>query len=216
MTAAGTGDRLDLRALAGFPAIVPASVFGADRAGQSHQRRRDRHRPHLPRPRLPGIWKHDSARIVAVCDLDSRRAQDATTLVNGYYTKKTGKPYDGVTAYARLSRAARQQGHRRRRDQHARSLARAHRDRRGRSRQGRLPAEAGLADDRGGTRAQQRRPPLGTHLPDRQPAAIVAAVPLRRRARAQRPHRPAEDGGGRPARAIRPATTNRTCRCRRT
>ena len=25
---------------------------------------------------------------------------DAKTLVNGYYTKKTGKPYDGVTTYA--------------------------------------------------------------------------------------------------------------------
>ena len=48
---------------------------------------------------LPGIWKHDQARIVAVCDLDSRRVEDAKTLVNGYYAKKTGKPYDGVTGY---------------------------------------------------------------------------------------------------------------------
>jgi predicted dehydrogenase len=48
---------------------------------------------------MPGIWKHDTARIVAVCDLDSRRMEDAKTLVNGYYTKKTGKPYDGVAGY---------------------------------------------------------------------------------------------------------------------
>jgi predicted dehydrogenase len=49
---------------------------------------------------LPGIWKHDAARVMAVCDLDSKRVDDARALVNGFYAKKTGKPYDGVTAYA--------------------------------------------------------------------------------------------------------------------
>ena len=34
---------------------------------------------------LPGIWKHDGARIVAVCDLDSKRVDEAKNLVNGYY-----------------------------------------------------------------------------------------------------------------------------------
>ncbi len=85
--------------LGGFPAIVPASVFGdtspgnrinigaigTGRISRGHD--------------LPGLWKHDAGRIMAVCDLDSRRAEDAKTLVNGYYTKKTGKPYVGVTAY---------------------------------------------------------------------------------------------------------------------
>jgi predicted dehydrogenase len=85
---------------AGFPAIVPASVFGAaapskrinvgaigtGRISRGHD--------------LPGIWQHDTARIMAVCDLDRRRVEDAKTLVNGYYAQKTGKPYDGVTAYA--------------------------------------------------------------------------------------------------------------------
>jgi len=85
---------------AGFPAIVPASVFGATapskrinvgaigtgRISRGHD--------------LPGIWQHDTARIMAVCDLDRRRVEDAKTLVNGYYAQKTGKPYDGVTAYA--------------------------------------------------------------------------------------------------------------------
>ena len=37
---------------------------------------------------------------MAVCDLDSKRVQDAIALVNGHYTKTTGKPYDGVTGYA--------------------------------------------------------------------------------------------------------------------
>ncbi len=86
-------------ALAGFPAIVPSSVFGAfapskrinvgaigtGRISRGHD--------------LPGIWRYDSARIMAVCDLDSKRAQDAVTLVNGHYSRQSGKPYDGVTAY---------------------------------------------------------------------------------------------------------------------
>jgi len=85
---------------AGFPSIVPASVFGATapsnrinvgaigtgRISRGHD--------------LPGIWKHDTARVMAVCDLDSKRVQDAVALVNGYYSKRSGKAYDGVTAYA--------------------------------------------------------------------------------------------------------------------
>jgi predicted dehydrogenase len=84
---------------AGFPSIVPASVLGATspsnrinvgaigtgRISRGHD--------------MPGVWKYDHARIVAVCDLDSRRMEDAKTLVNGYYSKKTGKPYDGVRGY---------------------------------------------------------------------------------------------------------------------
>ena len=85
---------------ASFPAIVPSSVFGANapsnrinigaigtgRISRGHD--------------LPGVWKYDQARIMAVSDLDSRRLEDARRLVNDYYAKKTGKPYDGVTGYA--------------------------------------------------------------------------------------------------------------------
>jgi predicted dehydrogenase len=85
---------------AGFPAIVPASVFGSTspsnrinvgaigtgRISRGHD--------------LPGIWQHDIARIMAVCDVDSRRVEDAKTLVNEHYAKKTGKPFDGVRGYA--------------------------------------------------------------------------------------------------------------------
>ena len=84
---------------AGFPAIVPSSVFGktapsnrinigaigTGRISRVHD--------------LPSTWKYDSARIMAVCDLDSKRVEDAKKLVNEYYSKKTGKPYDGVTGY---------------------------------------------------------------------------------------------------------------------
>ena len=82
-----------------FPAIVPASVFGrtppsnrvnvgaigTGRISRGHD--------------LPGIWRYDGARIVAVCDLDSERMEGARKLVNGYYSKQAGKSYDGVTGY---------------------------------------------------------------------------------------------------------------------
>src|ERR1700722_17707588 len=80
-------------AAAVFPAIVPASVFGkyapsnrinvgaigTGRISRIHD--------------LPGIWKYDQARIIAVCDLDSNRVDTAKTLINDYYTKKNGRPY---------------------------------------------------------------------------------------------------------------------------
>jgi predicted dehydrogenase len=83
----------------GFPTIVPASVFGqtapsnrinvgaigVGRISRGHD--------------LPGIWQFDQARIMAACDLDSTRVEEAKILINGYYSKKTGKPYDGVTGY---------------------------------------------------------------------------------------------------------------------
>lgn len=99
LATAGTGIAAS-SLLAGFPAIVPASVFGAaapsnrinvgaigtGRISRVHD--------------LPGVWRHDGARIMAACDLDSKRVEDARALVNGYYAKTTGKPYDGVTTYA--------------------------------------------------------------------------------------------------------------------
>ena len=87
-------------ALVGFPSIVPASVFGAaapsnrinvgaigtGRISRGHD--------------MPGIWRNERARIIAVCDVDSKRVDEAKAHVNGYYTKTTGKPYDGVTPYS--------------------------------------------------------------------------------------------------------------------
>lgn len=83
----------------GFPAIVPASVLGANapskrinvgaigtgRISRAHD--------------LPNIWKYDTARIMAACDLDRSRVEDARTLVDGYYSKQSGKPYNGVKTY---------------------------------------------------------------------------------------------------------------------
>jgi predicted dehydrogenase len=90
---------IGVAAAMGFPAIVPASVFGptapsnrinvgaigVGRISRGHD--------------LPGIWQFDQARIMAVCDLDANRVDQAKTLINGVYSKKTGKPYDGVTGY---------------------------------------------------------------------------------------------------------------------
>jgi predicted dehydrogenase len=86
-------------AVAGFPTIVPSSVFGqmapsnrinvgaigVGRISRVHD--------------LPGIWQYDDVRIMAVCDLDANRVEAGKTLINETYAKKTGKPYDGVTGY---------------------------------------------------------------------------------------------------------------------
>jgi predicted dehydrogenase len=98
LATAGTG-AIAVAGAAGFPAIVPASVLGASapskrvnigaigtgRISRAHD--------------LPNIWKYDTARIMAACDLDRSRVQDAKTLVDGYYSKQTGKPYSGVKTY---------------------------------------------------------------------------------------------------------------------
>ena len=86
-------------ALLALPSIVPASVFGKNapsnrinvaaigtgRISRGHD--------------MPGVWQHNYAQLIAVCDLDSKRAMDGKQLVNDYYSKKDGKPFDGVKAY---------------------------------------------------------------------------------------------------------------------
>src|SRR2546426_179929 len=70
-------------AAAAFPAIVPASVLGATapskriNVGAIGNGRISRGHD------LPGVWKHDTARIVAVCDLDRRRTGDAQAAGHG-------------------------------------------------------------------------------------------------------------------------------------
>ena len=87
-------------AMTGFPTIVPASVFGKNapsnrlnigaigvgRISRDHD--------------MAETLKYDNARIMAVCDLDSKRLADGKKYVNDYYSKKQGKPYDGVTMYS--------------------------------------------------------------------------------------------------------------------
>jgi len=91
---------LGAAAVAGFPAIVPARVLGqmapskqinvgaigVGRISRGHD--------------LPAIMRNDSARVMAVCDLDANRLTDGKKFVNDFYANKTGKPYDGVTGYS--------------------------------------------------------------------------------------------------------------------
>ncbi|RXH58028.1 Gfo/Idh/MocA family oxidoreductase [Granulicella sibirica] len=91
---------LGAAAAAGFPTILPSSVFGENspsnrinigaigcgRISRGHD--------------LPGIWKYDNAHIMAVCDLSAHRVEEGKALINGVYAKKSGKPYDGVTGYS--------------------------------------------------------------------------------------------------------------------
>jgi predicted dehydrogenase len=82
-----------------FPTIIPASVLGKNSPGNRINvaaigtgrisRGHD----------MPGVWQYDTARIMAVCDLDTKRAEEGKILVNDYYTRKNGKPYDGVKVY---------------------------------------------------------------------------------------------------------------------
>ena len=85
--------------LLGAPTIVPSSVFGqkapsnrinigaigVGRISRVHD--------------MPGTLKYDSAQIVAVCDLDSRRVEEGKRFVNDFYSKKIGKTYDATLGY---------------------------------------------------------------------------------------------------------------------
>ena len=91
---------LQAAAVAGFPTIVPSSVFGqyapskqinigaigVGRISRVHD--------------LPNILKVDGARVIAVCDLYEERVTLGKQFVNDYYSKKTGSPYSGVTGYS--------------------------------------------------------------------------------------------------------------------
>ena len=86
-------------AAAGFPTIVPSTVFGqmapseritvgaigVGRISRGHD--------------LPAIFKYDGARVIAVCDLDANRAELGQRFVSDAYTKKVGKPYGAVKVY---------------------------------------------------------------------------------------------------------------------
>ncbi|MGY6743225.1 MAG: Gfo/Idh/MocA family protein [Cecembia sp.] len=86
-------------AVLGFPTIVPASVFGKNapsnkiHIGQIGCGRIARDHD------LPGTWKHDVGRIVAVSDVDSKRMKEGKELVEKYYSDKMGKSYMDVKQY---------------------------------------------------------------------------------------------------------------------
>jgi predicted dehydrogenase len=82
------------------PTVVPASVFGKNapsnrihigaigtgRISRDHD--------------MPGVWKYDDVRIVAVSDVDANRVVEGKQLVENYYTNKLGQTYSGVITYS--------------------------------------------------------------------------------------------------------------------
>ncbi|HOC55178.1 MAG TPA: Gfo/Idh/MocA family oxidoreductase [Verrucomicrobiota bacterium] len=73
-----------------FPTIVPASVLGAGAPSKKIQVGQIGCGRIALTMDLPGIIKHDIARVVAVCDLDSKRLAHARKYVEGAYAKKQG------------------------------------------------------------------------------------------------------------------------------
>lgn len=83
----------------GFPSIVPSSVFGKNApSNRINVGAIGNGRISIIHD-LPGVWKSNDAKIIAVCDLDAKRADAAKGVVNEYYAKQSGKPYDGVKVY---------------------------------------------------------------------------------------------------------------------
>lgn len=82
---------LGTAAIVGFPTIVPAHVLGKNapsnkiNIGQIGCGRIARDHD------MPDMMHFDDARLMAVCDLDSKRLADAKVFVNEFYKKKTGK-----------------------------------------------------------------------------------------------------------------------------
>ena len=86
-------------AITGFPTIVPAAVLGKNapsnrinigaigvgRISRDHD--------------MFETLKYSHAKIMAVCDLDSKRLADGKKYVNDYYSKLSGTSYNGVTMY---------------------------------------------------------------------------------------------------------------------
>jgi len=72
----------------GFPTIIPARVLGADAPSKKI------HVVQIGTGRIgrdmdiPGLLRHDSTRIVAVCDVDSLRLADGRNMVVNHYKKK--------------------------------------------------------------------------------------------------------------------------------
>src|SRR5512137_2479270 len=72
------------------PTIVPSSVFGANAPSNKIQIGQIGCGRIAHDMDMKGIIPHDVARIVAVCDLDSKRVQHAKEYVEGEYAKRLG------------------------------------------------------------------------------------------------------------------------------
>jgi predicted dehydrogenase len=73
-----------------LPTVVPSSVFGADAPSNKIQVGQIGCGRIANEMDIPGLLKNDIARIVAVCDLDSKRMDMAKTRVEKHYAAKAG------------------------------------------------------------------------------------------------------------------------------
>jgi len=74
-----------------MPTIIPSSVLGANAPSKKIQIGQIGCGRIANEMDMPGILKHDIARIVAVCDLDSKRLALAKDRVEKHYAEKTGR-----------------------------------------------------------------------------------------------------------------------------
>jgi len=87
--------------VAGFPAIVPSTVFGKSAPSNLIQVAQIGCGRIARQSEFPGVLRHsDLARFVAVCDLDTVRLGDAKQLIEQDYAKKFGSSgYAKVKTY---------------------------------------------------------------------------------------------------------------------
>src|SRR4026207_1044139 len=87
-------------AMTGFPTIVPSSVFGANAPSKRIQIGQIGCGRIAHEMDLPGIIKHNIARVVAVCDLDSKRMTHGQKLLTDDDEKKGHEKGVSVKTYA--------------------------------------------------------------------------------------------------------------------
>src|SRR5437879_5162032 len=84
----------------GFPAILPSSIFGADAPSKKIHIGQIGCGRIAHEMDLPGILKHDIARVVAVCDVDSKRTAHAQQFIQDNYAKKGTDKNPAIKTYS--------------------------------------------------------------------------------------------------------------------
>lgn len=92
--------RREFLKLAAVPLIVPSTLLGPHSPGNRITVAMLGMGRQAMRPNLDQFLQSPDAQVVAVCDVDPRRLQNAQKKANGYYSKKAGRTYSGVKAYS--------------------------------------------------------------------------------------------------------------------
>ena len=81
------------------PSIVPSSVFGRSAPSNRIQIGQIGCGRIAHEMDMEGVMAHDQARIIAACDLDSKRLAETKPFIEGYYQKKYGRSEVDVRLY---------------------------------------------------------------------------------------------------------------------